>query len=110
MLIRFCSLINLNIDLLNKFNFFVSINILILSAQGRVSNTRFGQFICLNGANMTEVMTLFSHIWITSPTQWLSCCTLSQKSNEINSFIVSLVRRLYIFRPPKKFCNETTGS
>lgn len=30
MLIRFCSLINLSADLLNKFNFFVYINSLIL--------------------------------------------------------------------------------
>lgn len=30
MLIRYCSLINLNSDLLNKFNFFVYINSLIL--------------------------------------------------------------------------------
>lgn len=59
MLIRFCSLINLKADLLNKFNIFVYINSLILFAWGRASNTRFGQFIHLDGANMIEVMICF---------------------------------------------------
>lgn len=59
MLIRFCSLINLKADLLNKYNIFVYINSLILFAWGRASNTRFGQFIHLDGANMIEVMICF---------------------------------------------------